>query len=55
MKTARKVILTEFGPPEKMKFESVVLPEPAAGEVQLKQTAIGLNFIMSVAALPVVV
>lgn len=28
-----------------MKFESVVLPEPAAGEVQLKQTAIGLNFI----------
>ena len=45
MKTARKVMLTEFGSPEKMKLESVVLPEPAAGEVQLKQTAIGLNFI----------
>ena len=45
MKTASKVMLTEFGSPEKMKLESVVLPEPAAGEVQLKQTAIGLNFI----------
>lgn len=45
MKTARKVIITEFGAPETMKLESVTLPDPAAGEVQLKQTAIGLNFI----------
>ena len=45
MKTARKVMITEFGAPENMKLVSVDLPAPAAGEVQLKQTAIGLNFI----------
>jgi NADPH2:quinone reductase len=45
MKTARKVIITEFGAPENMKLVSIDLPAPAAGEVQLKQTAIGLNFI----------
>ena len=45
MKTAKKVMITEFGAPETMKLESVTLPDPAAGEVQLKQTAIGLNFI----------
>lgn len=45
MKTARKVIITEFGAPENMKLVSSHLPSPAAGEVQLKQTAIGLNFI----------
>lgn len=45
MKTARKVIITEFGAPEKMKVVSAELPEPAAGEVQLRQTAIGFNFI----------
>lgn len=45
MKTARKVIITEFGEPEKMKIVSSELPEPAMGEVQLRQTAIGFNFI----------
>lgn len=45
MKTARKVIITEFGTPEKMKIVSVELSEPGAGEVQLRQTAIGFNFI----------
>ncbi len=45
MKTARKVIITEFGAPENMKLMSVELPDPAAGEVQLRQTAIGINFI----------
>ena len=45
MKTARKVIITEFGAPENMKLVSSDLSAPAAGEVQLKQTAIGLNFI----------
>lgn len=45
MKTARKVIITEFGGPETMKVVAVELPEPAAGEVQLRQTAIGFNFI----------
>ncbi|MDF2500125.1 MAG: quinone oxidoreductase [Anaerosporomusa subterranea] len=45
MKTARKVIITEFGAPEKMKIVSAELPEPAAGEVQLRQTTLGFNFI----------
>ena len=45
MKIARKVLIEEFGSPENMKIVSVELPSPAAGEVQLRQTAIGLNFI----------
>jgi NADPH2:quinone reductase len=45
MKTARKVIITEFGAPETMKIVSVELPSPAAGEVRLRQTALGFNFI----------
>ena len=45
MKIARKVLIEEFGSPDNMKIVSVELPAPAAGEVQLKQTAIGLNFI----------
>ena len=45
MKTARKVIITEFGAPEVMVLKTVELPEPAASEVQLRQTAIGFNFI----------
>ena len=45
MKIAKKVLLEEFGSPDNMKIVSVELSAPAAGEVQLKQTAIGLNFI----------
>lgn len=45
MKIARKVLIEAFGSPDNMKIVSVELPAPAAGEVQLKQTAIGLNFI----------
>lgn len=45
MKNARRVLITEFGPPENMKIVSSQLPEPSAGEVQIRQTAIGLNFI----------
>jgi len=45
MKTVRKVIITEFGIPEKMKIVLAELPAPAAGEVQLRQTAVGFNFI----------
>lgn len=45
MKTAQKVMITEFGAPENMKLVTVELSAPAAGEVQLRQTAIGLNFI----------
>jgi NADPH2:quinone reductase len=45
MKTARSVRIDEFGGPEKMRIETVELSLPAAGEVQLRQTAIGFNFI----------
>ncbi len=45
MKTARKVIITEFGAPQVLKLEKVELPDPAAGEVQIRQTAVGFNFI----------
>lgn len=45
MKIARKVIVTEFGAPEKMQIVTAELSQIAAGEVQLRQTAIGLNFI----------
>ncbi len=33
------------GGPEVLKLADVVLPEPAAGEVQMRHTAIGLNFV----------
>jgi NADPH:quinone reductase len=45
MRKARKVVITEFGAPEVMGIESVELPDPAEGEVQLRQTAIGFNYI----------
>lgn len=35
----------EFGGPEVMQWEEVDLPDPAAGEIQVRHTAIGLNFI----------
>ena len=34
-----------FGGPEVMQWEQVELPPPAAGEITIRQTAIGLNFI----------
>ena len=45
MRTAREVMITEFGAPENMQVVTVQLPDPAANEVQIRQTAIGLNFI----------
>src|SRR5450631_3531141 len=45
MKTARTVRIEEFGTPGKMRVTSIELPLPATGEVQLRQTAIGFNFI----------
>lgn len=35
----------EFGGPEVLRFEDITLPEPAEGEVRLRHTAIGLNFV----------
>lgn len=44
MSKARVVRFTAPGAPEVMTLESVELPEPGPGEVQIRQTAIGLNF-----------
>lgn len=43
--TTRAVVIHETGGPEVLRFESVALPPPATGEVQVRHTAIGLNFI----------
>lgn len=45
MSTQRRVVITEFGPPQVMTLQSGDLAAPGAGEVQLRQTAIGFNFI----------
>lgn len=43
MKTTRVVIRSQGGP-EVMELETLDLPAPAAGEVQIEQTALGLNY-----------
>ncbi|RYF10270.1 MAG: quinone oxidoreductase, partial [Deltaproteobacteria bacterium] len=37
--------VTAFGGPDVMRLETIELQAPAAGEVQLRQTAIGFNYI----------
>lgn len=44
MMRAQVIRFTVPGGPEVMKLESVELPDPGPGEVQIRQTAIGLNF-----------
>jgi NADPH:quinone reductase len=44
MTQARVVRFTAPGGPDVMKLESVELPDPRPGEVQIRHTAIGLNF-----------
>lgn len=41
----RAVRISETGGPEVLRLEDVELPEPGAGEVRVRHTAIGLNFI----------
>jgi NADPH2:quinone reductase len=41
---ARVVRFSAPGGPDVLKFETMALPEPAAGEVQVRHTAIGLNY-----------
>ena len=41
---ARVVRFAAPGGPDVLKFETMALPEPAAGEVQVRHTAIGLNY-----------
>ncbi len=45
MTASRIVELEGFGEPEVMKVVTRDLPPPAAGEVQVRHTAIGFNFI----------
>ncbi len=45
MSTAKAIVIKEHGGPERMAFEEVDLPALAPGEVRLKQSAVGLNFI----------
>ena len=42
---SRAIRLHSFGGPEVLRLEQVEVPEPGRGEVRLRQTAIGLNFI----------
>ena len=44
MKT-HAIRIYEYGGPEVLRYEAVDLPAPAAGEVMVRHTAIGLNFI----------
>ncbi len=45
MKSARTVQIKEYGDPGRMEIVAVELPPPADGEVQLRQTVIGFNYI----------
>jgi len=45
MATADVIRIHRHGGPEEMKLESMDLPPPGPGQVQLRQTAVGLNFI----------
>ncbi|MFC3125425.1 quinone oxidoreductase family protein [Pseudoroseomonas globiformis] len=37
--------LSEFGKPDVLRFQEIELPAPAAGEIQIRHLAIGVNFI----------
>ncbi|KPK33976.1 MAG: quinone oxidoreductase [Betaproteobacteria bacterium SG8_40] len=37
-------VIHKLGPPEAMQWEDWVVPDPAAGEVRLRHTAIGVNY-----------
>lgn len=43
--TSRRAVIRAFGGPEAIELEDVVLPPPRPGEVRMRHTAIGLNFI----------
>ena len=45
MATARMVSLAKHGGAEVIELIDKELPAPAAGEVQIRQTAVGFNFI----------
>jgi NADPH:quinone reductase len=44
-RSMKAIRFTKFGGPEVLEWVDIDLPPPAAGEVQIRHTAIGLNFI----------
>ncbi|TDJ44380.1 MAG: quinone oxidoreductase [Gammaproteobacteria bacterium] len=42
---SKAIVIEEFGGPEVMQWRDVSVSDPGAGEVLLRQTAVGLNFI----------
>ena len=42
---AHAIRISEFGGTDKLRWEEVIVGEPGPGEVRVKSTAIGLNFI----------
>jgi NADPH:quinone reductase len=44
-KTTRAIVVAEFGGPEVMQLREVPLADPGPGQVQIRHTAIGVNFI----------
>jgi len=44
-KTSGAIVVHRHGPPDVLKWERVDLTQPQAGEVLVKHTAVGLNFI----------
>jgi NADPH2:quinone reductase len=42
---AQSVIVTRWGGPEVMALQARQVPDPGAGEVRIRQTAIGINFV----------
>jgi NADPH:quinone reductase len=45
MTRVNAIVVRKLGGPEVLNFEQIELPAPATGEVQIRHTAIGLNFI----------
>jgi NADPH:quinone reductase len=43
--TAQAIVVAAHGGPEQLRLQSIKVPGPKAGEVRLKQTAIGVNYI----------
>lgn len=44
-KTTHAIVVAEYGGPEVMHLREVPLPDPGPGQVQIRHTAIGVNFI----------
>ena len=42
---AKAIVLHRAGGPDELRYEDVEVPPPAAGEVQVRHSAVGLNFI----------